>query len=211
MTAVRPEYQNHHVGFRLKAYQRDEVLRQGLPMVRWTFDPLQSKNAMLNVRRLGARPDRYYVHYYGQMGSEVNRGLETDRVRVTWELNAPHVQERLAGRLPTAAEDAKRHAESHSIIETELGDSGIRLPVAVEEPSAPLVHLEVPFDLALVREHEPESVRRWRHATRDGLRAALDAGYVVDDFAVLSQEHERRSFYFLSAAAPPNPGAKVGE
>jgi len=199
MTAVRPPYQNHHVGFRLKAFQRDEVLRQGLPMVRWTFDPLQSKNAMLNVRRLGGTPDRYFVHYYGAMGSEVNRGLETDRLRLTWEIASPRVEARLAGTLPTPEEDERRFRDSTAVVETEPGDSGIRLPTAVTEPSAPKVHLEIPFDLDLVRQHEPDSLGRWRHAVRDGLRAALDLGYAVDDFAVLKRDHERRSFYFLSA------------
>lgn len=198
MTAVRPEYQNHQLGFRLKSYQRDEVMRQGLSAIRWTFDPLQSRNAFLNVRRLGVEVDRYLVHYYGQMGSETNRGLETDRVRVTWRLDAPRVTERLAGRLPTADDDRRRWDRATPTVETELGESGLRVPVAVEEPSADAVHLEVPFDLATLREHEPAAVATWRHATRDAFRAALDARYVVDDFAVLSRDHERRSFYLLS-------------
>jgi chorismate synthase len=207
MTAVRPAYQNHHVGFRLKAYQRDEVLRQGLKVIRWTFDPLQSKNARLNVRRLGGRPDKYYVHYYGQMGSELNRGLETDRLRLTWEIASSRVGERLDGRLPTRDEDERALAAATPLVETDLGERGLRIPVAVQEPSAPRVHLEIPFDLATVREQEPDSLRRWRHATRDAFRAAFDAGYVVDDFATVSVEHERRSFYFLSAPAEGGPAA----
>jgi predicted GNAT superfamily acetyltransferase len=86
-----------------------------------------------------------------------------------------------------------------------VGDSGIRVPAEVEEASRPEAAVEIPFDLALVRQHEPSAVRTWRHATRDAFRAAFDAGYVVDDFAVLSVEHERRSFYFLKAAEPPPP------
>jgi chorismate synthase len=202
MTAVRPEYQNHRVGHRLKAFQRDEVLKQGLPLIRWTFDPLQSRNAQLNVRRLGARPDRYLIHYYGQMGSDLNRGLETDRVRVTWEITSSRVESRLAGALPTPEEDAQRWKASVPIVETTQGDTGLRLPAVVSEPSAPAVNIEVPFDLRAVRDHEPDSLTRWRHATRDAFRAAFDLGYVVDDFAVISLEHERRSFYFLSAPAP---------
>lgn len=203
--AVRPEYQNHHLGFRLKTFQRDEVLRLGLREIRWAFDPLQSRGAWLNVRRLGARPDRYYTHYYGQLADTVNHGLETDRVRAVWAITSPAVEERMAGQYPTPEEDRVRWASSSAIVETEPGDSGIRLPIAVGEPTGPRAHLEIPFDLALVREHEPTALRRWRHAVRDAFRAAADLGYVVDDFSVVSADHERRSFYFLTPAPPEGP------
>ena len=212
-TAVRPEYQNHHLGFRLKAFQRDEVLKLGLSEVRWTFDPLRSRNAWLNVRRLGGVPDRYYVHYYGQMTDPLNRGMETDRVRLRWELTSPHVEERVGGKVPTAEEDRARWEKSAAIVETEVGEKGLRVPTVVAEPTGALAHLEIPFDLAALQEHEPGVLRQWRHAVRDGFRAAFDLGYRVDDFAVVTAEHERRSFYFLSpapndaggGATPPAP------
>jgi chorismate synthase len=206
MAAVRPQYQNHHVGFRLKAFQREEVLKQGLAMARWTFDPLQSKNARLNVRLLGARPDHYYVHYYGTMGSELNRGLESDRVRVTWALADPDVEARMAGRLPTPEQDLARWKESQPLIETSVGETGLRVPTTVSEPSRPRAHLEIPFDLQAIRSHESATMRTWRHAVRDAFRAAFDLGYRVDDFAVLKLDQERRSFYLLSGPAPSPPG-----
>jgi len=210
LTAVRPEYRNHHLGFRLKAFQRDEVLRQGLAEVRWAFDPLQSRNAMLGIRRLGARVHGYKVHYYGQLGSEVDRGIETDRLTVRWNLTEATVERRIQGEYPTADQDLARYRSSTAAVETQTGESGLRIPVAVEEPSAASVHLEVPFDLSLVRAHEPDALRTWRHAVRDGFRAALDTGYVVDDFAVVATDHERRSFYFLSKAPSPPPATAGG-
>ncbi len=207
LTVVRPEYQNHHLGFRLKAFQRDEVLRLGLSQIRGAFDPLQSRNAWLFVRRLGGTPDRYLPHYFGQLADSVNRGLETDRLRCVWSIAEPRVEERIAGHLPTPEEERGRWSASSAVVETETGESGLRVPTAVSEPTGPSAHLEVPFDLAAVREHEPASLRRWRHAVRDAFRAAFDVGYVVDDFVVLPTDHERRSFYLLSprpkAAAPP--------
>jgi chorismate synthase len=206
LTAVRPEYQNHHLGFQLKALQRDEVLKLGLHEIRWVFDPLQSRAAWLSVHRLGARPDRYYSHYFGQIADAANQGIETDRVRAVWSLASPAVEARMAGTYPTSAEDRTRWSASSVVVETEPGESGIRVPTAVAEPSGESAHLEIPFDLALVRQHEPSALRRWRHAVRDAFRAATDLGYVVDDFSVVSADHERRSFYFLSRA-PPEPPA----
>jgi chorismate synthase len=209
LTLVRPEYQNHHLGFRLKAFQRDEVMQQGLGEIREAFDPLQSRSAGLLVRRLGARPDRYYTHYFGQLPDAANRGLETDRVRAIWSIASDRVTARMAGGLPSTEEMLSRWQRSTALLETEPGDSGLRVPSAVSEPTTPSVHLEVPFDLESVREHEPAALRKWRHAVRDAFRAAFDGGYVVDDFAVVVADHERRSFYFLSEppeSTPSKPG-----
>jgi predicted GNAT superfamily acetyltransferase len=209
-TAVRPEYQNHHLGTQLKLAQRDEVLRLGLREVHWVVDPLWSRAAWLQVRRLGARPDRYYPHYFGQLGDAVNQGLETDRMRVVWTLDAPEVERRVEGRFPSPEEDQRRWATSSAIVETEPGDSGIRVPSAVAEPSGPSAHLEIPFDLALVRQHEPTALRRWRHAVRDAFRVATDLGYAVDDFTIVRPEHERRSFFLLARSGPTKPDTTSG-
>jgi predicted GNAT superfamily acetyltransferase len=210
LTVVRPEYQNHHLGFQLKAYQREEVLRLGLAEVRSAFDPLQSRNAWLLIRRLGGVPDRYLAHYFGQLGDAVNQGLETDRLRLVWPIATPRVEARIAGSLPTPEEDRRRWASSSAILETETGEHGLRVPTAVGEPSGPSAHLEVPFDLAAIREHEPAALRRWRHAVRDAFRAAFDLGYVVDDFTVLATDHERRSFYLLAPRPTPAPTPAEG-
>jgi predicted GNAT superfamily acetyltransferase len=196
--AVRPEYQNHHLGFELMKALRDEVLQLGLSEVRLVYDPLQSRNAWLFVRRLGGQPGAYLHHYFGQLPDPINRGLETDRLRLSWPLSAPRTEARVGGALPTREEDQARWGAAEPIVTTEPGESGLRLPSEVGEPSGPSAHLEVPFDLGLIREHEPGALRRWRHAVRDAFRVATDLGYRVDDFAVVLAAHERRSFYLLS-------------
>lgn len=205
VTVVRSEYQSHRVGFRLMTFERDEVLRLGLGEVRWEFDPLQRAAASLSIRRLGARPDRYLADYFGQAGGAGPARDETDRLHVRWELAGAEVERRVGGSSPRPEDDLARHGRSTPIVQTEPSDLGLRLPTAVAEPSGPSATLEVPFDLASTRAHEPRSVRRWRHAVRDAFRAAFDLGYAVDDFAVVSLEHERRAFYLLA----PSPAAEV--
>jgi len=206
LTAVRPEYRNHHLGFRLKAYQRDEVLRLGLSEIRWVFDPLVSRNAWLYVRRLGSAPDRYLPHYFGQLPEGEEAGTETDRLRTRWEIATPRVEARLAGTGADRADDLRRWSAAGALVETEPGESGLRLPTAVVEPTGPTAHLEIPFDLGLIRQHEPASLRRWRHAVRDAFRTAIDLRYAVDDFVVVPVDHERRSFYLLTRRGPETPG-----
>jgi len=205
MTAVRPPWQNRHVGLALKSRQREEVLRQGLDEVRWTYDPLQSKNAGLNVRRLGGRPDRYLPHYYGVMADAINQDLETDRVRLVWQLNDPRVEERLRGHLPLPTNEEDRLRSSEPLIETARGPNGVRQPMALRAPSSLSLNLEIPADLASARARDRDEARHWREATREAFMRALAAGYTVDDFAVVSLGDERRSFYFLERR--PEAGA----
>ena len=196
-TTVRPQYQNHRLGFRLKLRQREELLQQGLDEVRWTFDPLLSRNAFLFVHRLGAVPDRYLVDYFGRLGSGTSEELETDRVRAVWRLSDPSVIARIEPTGSSEPEGGSWFASAAPVVETELDEHGLRVPTAVQEPSAATAHLEIPFDLALVREHSPGNLQAWRHAVRDAFRAAFDTGYRVEDFAVVSPGHERRSAYLL--------------
>ena len=54
MLAVLPEYRNAGLGRRLKLAQRDDAIARGFDLMEWTFDPLEIKNAHLNIARLGA-------------------------------------------------------------------------------------------------------------------------------------------------------------
>ncbi|MEM0129037.1 MAG: hypothetical protein QXG65_02575 [Thermoplasmata archaeon] len=210
LLAVRPEYQNHRVAYRLQGYLREEAIAMGIDEVRWTIDPLQSKAARLSIRSLGAHPTSYYPHYFGRQDLPAPEGTETDRLLVVWPIQEPRVAERLGGTLPSGDDDRARWSGASAIVTTEPGESGIRIPTEVAEPTGPTAHLEIPFDLALVREHEPAALRTWRHAVRDAFRAAYDLGYVVDDFAVVRADHERRSFYLLRHPPPGGPGAPAG-
>ena len=50
---VRPDYQDAGIGYRLKLMQREYAIENGVRLITWTYDPLQSRNANLNIRRLG--------------------------------------------------------------------------------------------------------------------------------------------------------------
>jgi predicted GNAT superfamily acetyltransferase len=104
MLAVLPEARGRGLGARLKWAQREEAVRRGIPLITWTFDPLQAENARLNLRRLGATAVELLPDLYGATGSALHHGLPTDRLGVRWELNSPSVRERAAGEIaPPAA------------------------------------------------------------------------------------------------------------
>lgn len=92
MLAVLPEYRNSGVGLTLKLAQRNEALEQGIRRIEWTFDPLEIKNAYLNIARLGAIVRRYIPDFYGHSTSPLQGGLPTDRLVAEWWLATPRVE-----------------------------------------------------------------------------------------------------------------------
>jgi predicted GNAT superfamily acetyltransferase len=98
MLAVREGYRNRGIGVQLKRFQRDEALSRGICRVEWTFDPLEIKNAFLNIHRLGATARSYRPDFYGVSSSRLQGGLPTDRLVAEWDLNSPRVKAILDGR-----------------------------------------------------------------------------------------------------------------
>ena len=87
-----PEWQSRGVGYALKVAQREAVLQQGLRLITWTYDPLESKNARLNIAKLGAVCNTYIRNYYGELRDDINLGLATDRFQVDWWIASSHVE-----------------------------------------------------------------------------------------------------------------------
>jgi predicted GNAT superfamily acetyltransferase len=92
MLAVSRSYWNSGLGAELKLAQREHARQHGLDLIEWTFDPLESKNAHLNIRKLGAIIRRYYVNLYGATTSLLQQGLESDRVIAEWWINQPRIK-----------------------------------------------------------------------------------------------------------------------
>lgn len=104
MLAVSAHRQNAGIGVRLKLAQRDYALERNIPLLTWTFDPLQSRNAYLNLTRLGGVVRTYYVNYYGNTSSSVlHQGLDSDRLFVEWWVGSEPVAQALRGERRTDA------------------------------------------------------------------------------------------------------------
>jgi predicted GNAT superfamily acetyltransferase len=89
ITGLLPEYRGHGAGRTLKLHQRAWALERGIQRITWTFDPLVARNAHFNLEVLGTRVVEYLVDHYGRMDDGVNRGDESDRLLVSWELTVP--------------------------------------------------------------------------------------------------------------------------
>ncbi len=114
MMGVLADYRNVGVGRRLKLRQRDDALARGIPLIEWTFDPLELKNAFFNIQRLGVIVRRYTVNQYGISSSRLNGGLPTDRCYAEWWIDSPRVHSILVGAHPEA------HAQERIAFPTDI-------------------------------------------------------------------------------------------
>ena len=101
MAGVHPAYRDRGLGYSLKLAQRDHVLAQGIDLITWTFDPLETRNATLNFHKLGAVCNTYIPNLYGEMRDGLNAGLPSDRFQVDWWIASERVAQRLAGEPPS--------------------------------------------------------------------------------------------------------------
>jgi predicted GNAT superfamily acetyltransferase len=174
MTAVSAESAGKGIGFALKMAQRNEALRQGISEIAWTFDPLQAKNAWLNLTRLGAVAHTYARDYYAPTGSPLHPD-GTDRLIVTWDIASERVARRAAGELPSDVPDV---LPLNRVYMTKHGPACEAPPA----PSGSRISIAIPSRIDEIRRSNPALARDWRAKTRCALEACFAAAYEVGAF-----------------------------
>lgn len=165
MLAVDAGWRDAGVGWRLKMAQREQALRLGVSLIKWTFDPLQSRNANLNIRKLGGVIREYKVNYYGNAStSALHRGLDTDRLFVEWWLGAPRVLHAVAG-----GEEAPR--------EELVGE------------------VEIPWDIEALKREDMAAAKESQLATRLGFLQHFSRGHYCGGFETVPGRMGRYQFY----------------
>ncbi|MEP6718612.1 MAG: GNAT family N-acetyltransferase [bacterium] len=104
MMAVAREYQNKGVGSRLKWSQRDRALKEGRSFIKWTWDPMQARNAHFNLNRLGVVGRSYAANFYGTdyvtsplLEGAPPPGIDSDRLFAEWHLQSARVMKLAEG------------------------------------------------------------------------------------------------------------------
>ena len=177
MLAVGPGARDRGLGERLKRWQREEVLARGFRVMRWTFDPLESRNAWLNLSRLGAVCREYVRDMYADMDSPLHAGIGTDRLVVRWELDSPRVRRRLAGQdAPAAPGDLAGVPLLNRIVRDSPEPACAACDLALD---APRLLLAIPADIQRLKNASPEVARAWRAETRAGFLSYFQRGYTA--------------------------------
>jgi predicted GNAT superfamily acetyltransferase len=168
MMAVARDAQNRGVGARLKWAQRERALSEGRRLVRWTWDPMQSRNAHFNLNRLGAVVRGYAENYYGTDYSTATGefgkpyGIDSDRLVAHWELDSPRVGALARGEAPAP-----------------LG--------------GPAASVAIPPSWGALLREDPAAARREQLRVRAEFQSALAAGLVCAGF---ERDAERPRYLF---------------
>ena len=183
LLGVHPDWRDRGVGFALKRAQWQMVRHQGIDRVTWTYDPLLSRNAHLNVTRLGAVCNTYRRSEYGEMRDGLNAGLPSDRFQVDWWVNTKRVERRLGKRSrPALGQDHYRTA-GVLLLEARPGPAAGPLPLEdVPALTGALLLVEIPADFPALKVADLGLGRDWRFYTREVFETSFAAGYLVTDF-----------------------------
>lgn len=185
MLAVDPDARDLGLGSRLKLYQRELLLAQGIERVEWTYDPLEARNAHLNLNHLGARPAEYARDMYeGELWSNLAKGIGTDRFIAAWLIASDEVVRRLAEGPPDPAEVRRRFEDAPVV------GPGEDPPL----PDAPLVRVEIPANVQALKTADLDLARAYRASTRKAFEHYLGGGWRIEDF----YREGERCFYGVS-------------
>ncbi|PID24112.1 GNAT family N-acetyltransferase [Sporosarcina sp. P7] len=172
MLGVHPNYQLLGIGKMLKDEQRKLAKEIGYDLMTWTFDPLESRNAYLNLTKLYGISTTYLENCYGEMEDGLNKGLPSDRLQVEWWISSERVED---GWTPQLA----NYDRPFDVGQSEKGNP--MMEVNLEEISSSSEGMEVPIpkNIQFIKKDEPELALDWRMKIRAVFQSLFGAGYAL--------------------------------
>ena len=200
MMGILPDHRDSGAGFALKRAQWQMVRHQGLDHITWTYDPLLSRNAHLNIAKLGAVCTTYRRAEYGEMRDGLNAGLPSDRFQVDWWVNTRRVETRLGKRSrPTLKLDHVNRAGLRPFYPLHTSTDNLPRPPEPGPPVDDRLRLaEIPVHFQSLKSKDFALARDWRFFTRELFETAFKASYIVTDFIFDSNEGNPRGLYVLT-------------
>lgn len=167
---IHPDYRGKGIGSKLKEMQKATARKMGYDLITWTFDPLETRNAYLNMSKLRAICDTYVENCYGEINDGLNNGLPTDRFKVEWWIDSEHIKTPYSfdgasiGNIPweMTNDDWPKLAEFD--ISSFVGES-IKVPV--------------PANFQTLKRKDIELAIDWRMKTREIFQTLFGKGYAA--------------------------------
>jgi predicted GNAT superfamily acetyltransferase len=187
IAAVAPGTSDRGIGRTLKLRQRAWALANGFRSMRWTFDPLVSRNARFNLAKLGAEAVEYESAFYGRMSDDLNGDDDSDRLVAHWPLDAARA---VAAAQGTGPDPVGPDEHSRALRQGPDGSAMLR-------GDDRGLWCRVPADVVALRRGRPAEASQWRAAVREVLTAAFADGLVAthltrDSWYLLTESEERR-------------------
>jgi len=174
MMAVAHEYQNQGVGARLKWSQRKRAIEEGRSFIKWTWDPMQARNAHFNLNRLGVTVTSYGENFYGtdypaspDLHDVETPGIDSDRLFANWQL------------------------QSRRVIDLARGAAG----GAISNPDAVI---QIPAEWSKLIKQDPNLAKQEQLRVREEFKGAFAAGLVCAGF---DRSSERPGYLLYKAQA----------
>jgi predicted GNAT superfamily acetyltransferase len=196
---VLPELRSQGIGYRLKLAQRELAVQQRIPLITWTFDPLQTPNATLNIHKLGGVSRRYLENFYG-VEPDGNLTLlgSSDRLLVEWWVERDEVVKRLMP--PAVLSDSRIDEVDIPVVNPAQvkGDGSLALPGEWDDnPTTTFIRIEVPDQYNKLVDLDAEQATAWRLHTRAVFQQCFRLGYSVVDFVKMAVQGSQRTYYVL--------------
>ena len=196
MAGVISDYRYKGLGYILKLKQREFVLKQGLNLIVWTYDPLQGSNAKFNVGKLGVIVRKFHRDYYGELRDQINIGMPTDRFEAEWWIKSRRVELKLQKKLKSPSLKQVLSSGADLVTETKRTNDYRKLKNYNLKSNSSLVVVEIPGDLNRLRRNR-DVLLEWRFGLREVFETYLRRGYIVMEFISEFENGLRRNFYVL--------------
>lgn len=192
MMGIDADYRSNGIGYQLKQKQAEIACQMGYKKIRWTFDPLESRNGYLNITKLGSICSEYVEDCYGEMEDGLNKNMPSDRFNVEWLIDSFYLEKRkeLFSDLQVTFEGL--------MLDWHEREDGLPEPIAVDKESFPdseFLFVPVPVNIQELKQNDADLALDWRLKTRAVFQLCFSKGWTV--VHVLRQLNEKCQYYVL--------------
>lgn len=195
MMGIEQSFRNQGIGYRLKMRQAEEALKLGYGKIRWTYDPLESRNGRLNIAKLGAICAEYIENCYGEMNDTLNKNMPSDRFNVEWWIGSSYLEERhrLSEEINVIPEQI--------VLDWKIRDNGYPEAIVKANHIDEFLHsrflfVPVPLQSQEMKKEDHSLALDWRFKTRDVFVKLFAEGWAV--FHVVAKKDEPVQYYVLA-------------
>ena len=176
MLGIHPNFQVKGIGAMLKEEQKRAAAMLGYQLITWTFDPLESRNAYLNLSKLRAICSTYVENCYGDMEDGLNGGLPSDRFQVEWWINSEHVTHKVeAFSFPNDSSHFQWIPTRQNLPKLVTDEICINDIVNDEGP----IYVPVPASFQEVKRKDPQLAIDWRIKSRGIFQTLFAQGFAA--------------------------------
>ncbi|NBJ68172.1 MULTISPECIES: GNAT family N-acetyltransferase [Clostridia] len=186
MLGILPEYRKAGLGLKLKYKQAEIAQNLGYGMMTWTFDPLESLNAYLNLHKIGAVGVQYKENHYGKLSGKLNHGLPTDRIQIEWRF----AEQRL--NMPIELDEA------NILLHADQDGNPIVARLFYDQSSLVTDHwlVGIPTNFQSIKQADVSLAMTWRLRTREVFQKLFAEGFKARD--VIRKQTENICFYYFT-------------